>query len=421
MKKQVLRLLLSTILLLLGCSKVNNVTEPEQSNSTGKLSFKLERSNVPQEITSVSIKLTRSGFQDINRDLNLLTDSTAEILINDLETGLWHVKIDARNNSNVIKYSGETDVTVENGIIVQLNLTLNPVNSGVGSIYIFVTWGSNSQWIDYIYNPILTRHQNPSLPNCVSACRILYDNGIYKMWYVCIYNSAKSNIWYAESTNGITWNTIGNGPVLSSGCNTWDSYSVFLGAILKDNGTYKMFYLSYKDYTQPVNVGAAFSQDGIHWEKVPNPIIYSTSEYYNLTVTDAIKKEDVYYLFFNTQEGKIGVATSKDLITWQKKYLFQATQVWENGDISYPSVIYEDGLFKMVYQNSIEKAFGYATASSDLFFTKNPNPIFRTQDARNSFIRIAYPHFRKVGDEYRIYYAGEDYNGELTLNFMKKK
>src|SRR5664280_2906035 len=118
--------------------------------------------------------------------------------------------------------------------------------SGTGTIYIFVTWGTNNngKWIDFGGNPILTRTNNPSLPNHVAMGKVLFDNGIYKMWYQAVYNSAVASIWYAESQDGISWNTIGSSPVLSPGTSgSWDDYSIAPSAVIKIYDQYRLYYM----------------------------------------------------------------------------------------------------------------------------------------------------------------------------------
>jgi hypothetical protein len=230
--------------LLMGCSKNNTSVNPP-SNSTGGISFKFDPKSVPAGVTIISAALTRTGYTTIITNLNLLSDSTAEVSIPAIQIGTWHLKIDAKDNNGTILYTGETDVIVQENIVVQLNLTLNPVTSGTGTIYIFVTWGTNSvvPWIDYEGNPILTKNNNPSLPNAVSTTKIMYDNGIYKMWYDGIYNSAVASVWYAESQDGLNWNTLGSTPVLSKGsAGSWDAYAVTVAAVIKTGNTYRMYY-----------------------------------------------------------------------------------------------------------------------------------------------------------------------------------
>ena len=279
MKKTLMVFFLSFFLLLIGCSKNNTVLNPP-SNSTGGISFKFDPASVPTGVTVISATLTRSGYTTITKNLNLISDSTADVSIPAIQTGTWHLKVDAKDNNGTILYTGSTDVQVQESIIVQLNLTLNPVTTGTGSIYIFVTWGTinSSHWIDYGGNPILTRNNNPSLPNAVSEAKIIFDNGIYKMWYEAIYDGGQASIWYAESQNGISWNTIGSGPVLTKGDpGSWDDLSIVPSVVLKVNNQYRMYYMGCRDTYSELSIGLAISSDGINWVKNSTPVM---SQYY---------------------------------------------------------------------------------------------------------------------------------------------
>ena len=182
MKKTLAVFCLSLFLLIIGCSKNDTIANPS-SSSNGGISFKFDPKTVPEGVTLISATLTKTNFTTITKNLNLISDSTADVSIPAIQIGTWHLKIDAKDNNGTILYTGETDVVVQENVVVQLNLTLNPVTKGTGTIYIFVTWGTNntSQWIDYGGNPMLTRSNNPSYPNGVNNAKILYDNGIYKM------------------------------------------------------------------------------------------------------------------------------------------------------------------------------------------------------------------------------------------------
>ena len=64
----------------------------------------------------------------------------------------------AKDEWNVVKYSGEIDVNVIENAVTDVYLTLIPTNNGTGIIRIFVNWGTNNstQWIDYFDNPVVS-------------------------------------------------------------------------------------------------------------------------------------------------------------------------------------------------------------------------------------------------------------------------
>jgi predicted GH43/DUF377 family glycosyl hydrolase len=430
MKKSLAVICLSIILLIIGCSKNNNITNPP-SKSTGGITFKIDPSNVPVGVTVITATLTRTNFASIIKNLNLLSDSTGDITIPAVQIGTWHLKVDAKDNAGTILYTGETDVTVQENVVVQLNLTLNPVSSGTGSIYIFVTWGTGNsgQWTDYGGNPVLTRTNNPSLPNHVAMGKVLFDNGIYKMWYVAVYNSGVSSIWYAESSNGINWNTIGSSPVLSPGIyGSWDDHAVSTAAVLKVNNQYRLYYNAWRVNYGMMSVGLAVSADGIHWEKNTAPVIAANSQFYSIGLEDIIIKDSLYmgyfqYIISSGDSHKIGVATSYDGINWSMysgNPILTATLPWEGGRIFFPTLVVENNQYKMVYGNAIgQNAMGMATSSDGFHFTKQSAPFYINTNTINKYVQITYPFYRKLNNEYRIYYTGVASSGELSINLLR--
>lgn len=125
-----------------GCNK-NNITTPEDSGTGhGQMLLKFNKTEAPSNVSTITAYLTRSGYSTISGSLNLLSDTSAAISLQNIASGLWHLKIEAADNNYSIIYRGETDVEITAGTITQVNLTLQPVSSGTGGIYILVSWGS---------------------------------------------------------------------------------------------------------------------------------------------------------------------------------------------------------------------------------------------------------------------------------------
>ena len=138
-------LLLSCLFILLitiSCN-LNEPTSPDgDDQQNGKLFLKVDRANAPESVVWVEATLTRDGFDPITGIMNLLSDSTADLLLENIQSGEWHLKVDAKDSAGVVLYTGETDVQVFAGFTTQVNLVLEPTGAGVGNIYIWVTWGT---------------------------------------------------------------------------------------------------------------------------------------------------------------------------------------------------------------------------------------------------------------------------------------
>ena len=159
--------------------------------------------------------------------------------------------------------------------------------------------------------------------NCV-----LKIGDTYKMWYT---GQARgfSFIGYAESKDGIHFERVLKDPVLISE-RAWEGFSVMNPCVLYENGIYRMWYAAGETY-EPNVLAYAESTDGFHWEKSRiNPIF--TKDPKNIYEQDriggcqVIKTEDMGYVMFyigyeNIDKAQICMAHSPNGITQWKKSL----------------------------------------------------------------------------------------------------
>ena len=133
-----------------GCEPEKSDNPVTSGHEPGKALLKFNKSEIPPDVASITANLTRSGFETITGKMNILSDTTADLLLNNLAAGVWHLKVDAKNQTDKIIFSGETDVTISTTEIIQIFLTLAPTNENVGDINIFVSWGnynSENKWV----------------------------------------------------------------------------------------------------------------------------------------------------------------------------------------------------------------------------------------------------------------------------------
>jgi predicted GH43/DUF377 family glycosyl hydrolase len=250
------------------------------------------------------------------------------------------------------------------------------------------------------------------------------------MWYEAIYNGGIVSIWYAESQNGINWNTIGSSPVLTAGTTgSWDDLAIVPSVVMKVNNQYRMYYMGCHSSNGTLSVGLALSSNGIDWVKNSTPVIAANSQYYMIGLTDIIIKDSVYLAYFNyntsrsASNNKIGMATSFDGINWNMysgNPILTPTLAWEGGSIHNSTLVIEKGQFKMVYSNLIQQnAFGMATSNDGYNFVKQNEPFFTISNTIKNYAQISYPYFRKLNNENRIYYTGVSSSGELSINLLR--
>ena len=155
---------------------------------------------------------------------------------------------------------------------------------------------------------------------------VLKIDGKYKMWYT---GQARghSYIGYAESDDGIHFNRPLTDPVMISEY-PWEGFSVMNPSVLYENGIYRMWYASGETY-EPNVLAYAESEDGITWKKARiNPIV--TREPGNIYEQDRVggcqvlHTDDMGYLMFyigyeNIDLARICMARSANGITrWER-------------------------------------------------------------------------------------------------------
>jgi predicted GH43/DUF377 family glycosyl hydrolase len=421
--KKYLALTFFFFLLIAGCS--NDPVSPPEVNKSGSILFKIDRLNAPSNVQTVTAILSRNGFENISSTMNLLSDTTADLELINIHAGTWHLVVNAKDSLGTVVYTGETNVNIIESMTIQVSLVLQPVSIGTGNIYLYVTWGTNQNqnWVDI--GPVF--YPGQSYPNYLFASqpKVIFDNNKYKMYFNKIYNSAVASVWYAESNDGINWwMPPSQGPVLSPGSYSWDYNAVTVGAVLKDNSGYKMYFTGYESDLGSWRIGMAVSSDGINWTKQPQPILPLDPGTHQNGITDVIKVNSVYYLFYGPDIYTICMAISQDGFTWTKyegNPILTASYPWENNGVTYPTVIYENSTFKMIYQNKTHTAFGEATSADGYIWVKNPLPFFKVDQTQNHWCSlISYPNFRKFQNEYRLYYTGTVSGYNIKTGMLKK-
>jgi len=155
---------------------------------------------------------------------------------------------------------------------------------------------------------------------------VIYDNGVYKMWYTGSTNGSDWNIGYATSIDGINWEKYDQNPVFTPGTNDWESYSVRLGAVTLKDEEYHLWYDGSNDgFNNNSSIGYARSDDCIHWQRVgEGPILGRGSEFFTslkVSASDVHWVNDEYFEMFFTGanellERGVGRAVSTNGLNW---------------------------------------------------------------------------------------------------------
>ena len=206
-------------------------------------------------------------------------------------------------------------------------------------------------------------------------CVLLID-GVYKMWYT---GQAREHSYmgYAESTDGIHFERKSREPIMISEY-PWEKDSVMNPCVLYENGIYRMWYSAGETYEPNVNAYAE-SEDGINWKKSRiNPIFTrDRSNYYEqdrVGGCQVIKTEDMGYLMFyigyeDIDTARICVAKSEDGIHgWVRSPLNPIVEptpgAWDSEATYKPTVVWneEEGRWMLWYngRTGYNEYMGYA-------------------------------------------------------------
>lgn len=181
--------------------------------------------------------------------------------------------------------------------------------------------------------------------------------------------------------NGITFEKIGDGPVLST--NIYEPYSATSPCVFIENNIFHMFYCSGTNwikkgdkYEHTYDIKYAYSKDGIHFVQNGKSIIKPKNEKEAITRPVVLKKNSIYHMYFcyrgsdDFRDGKdayrIGYAWSEDLKTWQREDEKAGIDVsedgWDNKMIAYPYIVETDyGTYMFYNGNGFgQSGFGYA-------------------------------------------------------------
>jgi len=187
--------------------------------------------------------------------------------------------------------------------------------------------------------------------------------------------------------NGLTFQRIGDGPVLTSSVN--EPFLVGDPFVLECDGEFHMWYIfgtAWKKFSEDAapdriyKIGHAVSSDGIEWEKNEEGrqiISDSMGEDESQALPTVIKIADRYHMFFcyrhsfdfreNKDRGyRIGHAFSDDLRNWTRDDANSGIDVtlgeWDSDMQCYPHVFEMDGEVYMMYNGNRFGRFGFGLA-----------------------------------------------------------
>jgi predicted GH43/DUF377 family glycosyl hydrolase len=291
------------------------------------------------------------------------------------------------------------------------------------------TLKSQENWEKYENNPVLTTGDEAMWDEYgVSMGAVLKFDNQYHLWY----NGRMSEIsnWqigYAWSDDGINW-TKYPFPVITYGTfGNWDNYRR-LGAVIRVNDTLKMWFVATKDMPFEMQLGYAWSTDGISWHIHPEPVLSNGQDGawddFRIFEPSVVYTGGEYHMWYSGYDDedytpKIGYASSVDGIYWVKDV--ENNPVLEGGIegsyieewVCFPNVLRIDGMFKMWFSGHDvfeHYRIGYAESENGIewdYITEEPVLTIGANETWDD-IMVCHPSVMIDNNQYKMWYSGND-------------
>ena len=120
------------------------------------------------------------------------------------------------------------------------------------------------------------------------------------------------------------WKRASIEPILSPQGEGWESAGTFNPAVIRHQGKFVMLYRA-QDKSGTSRLGYAESKDGLHFQRRPQPVLAPEADYEKdggVEDPRLVKFADTFYLTYtgyNKKDAQLCLATSKDLVHWQRQ------------------------------------------------------------------------------------------------------
>lgn len=151
----------------------------------------------------------------------------------------------------------------------------------------------------------------------------------------------------------VEWKPLKSEPVFrGTGKGTWDKKIRERGYILRDGGTYHLWYTGYNDDLSPTRfLGHATSADGLTWTRDPANPIHATSWVEDMCV---VKADGKYWMFAEGRNDFTHLLTSSDGVRWTDHGPLDIRKVDGTpiapGPYGTPTVWIEEGTWHLFYE-----------------------------------------------------------------------
>jgi len=187
----------------------------------------------------------------------------------------------------------------------------------------------------------------------------------------------------------------------------WDSGIRERGFIMKEEDGYHMWYTGFDKFDENrfLNLGYAFSEDGIEWTRYEGNPIFSESWVEDMMVW---KQDGVYYMFAEGRGDIAKMLTSTDRIHWANQGDLNIRKVdgspISDGPYGTPTVWVEDGVWYLFYERG-DLGIWLATSKDRKAWTNvQDDPVITMGPEAYDKYGVAVNKIIKYQDHYYAYY-----------------
>jgi predicted GH43/DUF377 family glycosyl hydrolase len=192
---------------------------------------------------------------------------------------------------------------------------------------------------------------------------------------------------------------------------TWDQKIRERGYILREDGTYYLWYTGYKgDEAVEKHLGLATSTDGITWTKYKDNPIFNSGWVEDMSV---IKHGGTYFMFAEGRGDTAHMMTSPDRIHWEEKgpldIRLSDGRPLSKGAFGTPAIWYEDGKWFLFYER--DDLGIWLAASSDMKVWTNiqDDPVIKMGPESYDQFAVAMDQIIKYNGRYYGYYHASEF------------
>jgi len=393
------------------------------------LRFQFDQNIFPENTHKLIAKIDGPN-SDMTETVKFSTrGSVNEFIFKEITDTVFNLIIYTEDISGNLLYSGTKNFSLRDFIHIPTNFILDLKLGKYRKLLIDIQVPHKKYVLkDYPGNPVLSKDDNPEEKSGMTYPCVIFDGGIYKMWFEVKSQDGVGYIYYATSLDGINWQRDRSGPVLTPGTSgTWDMSSVTSPVVIKVNDKYRMYYGGWADKTSRWDVGLAVSSDGINWTKHSEPVFSGAQDQWDrFPVADNILQvKNRFYLYYSGKtefyDNRIGLAVSEDGYKFTRiknTPILKPETEWEKPGIIKGSVVKTVTGFIMCYANTLHSnAFGFAYSLDGINWQKEPlNPVYKLTSYSDRIEKINYPNILLNEEGLRIYYMGIKSSKPLEMN-----